>query len=188
MATITQTRNDEETTSVHRWGWLLVLGLVQIITGAIAIAVPLLASLAAVGIFGAILIVTAIFQIIHAFQGRAWPRSLWYGLGGVLYGLAGLLVVLFPIGGALTLAVLIAVLFIADGVLRVVFAMATTAVPGRGWMIMAGYASIAVGVILFLGWPASALWAIGLLLGINLIFSGLTNSVVAVASRAAATA
>ncbi len=87
-------------------------------------------SLAAVAIFAAVLIVTAIFQLIHAFKVGSWPRSAWYGLSGVLYAIAGFLVVAFPLGGALTLAVLLAILFIADGTLRVLFAMAAGCRPG----------------------------------------------------------
>jgi uncharacterized membrane protein HdeD (DUF308 family) len=64
------------------WGWLLALGIVQIIAGTPAIAVPVIASLAAVAIFGAVLIVTAIFQFIHAFRVRASPRSALYGSAG----------------------------------------------------------------------------------------------------------
>src|SRR5882757_10209628 len=82
----------------HRWGWLLALGIVQIITGSLAIAIPVVASFAAVAIFGAVLIVTAIFQMIHAFRVRVWPSSAWYGLSSVLYAIAGVLVVIYPIG------------------------------------------------------------------------------------------
>ncbi|MDB6091905.1 MAG: hypothetical protein JWN85_4689 [Gammaproteobacteria bacterium] len=183
MATITDTGNLGTTTLGHRRGWLLALGIVQIIAGGIAIAVPAIASIAAVGIFGALLLMTGILQLVHAFKVRTWPRSAWYGLGGVLYTLAGLFVVLYPISGALTLAVLIAVLFIADGTLRIVFGMTVRPVDGSGWLIAAGIASIVVGVVLLLGWPATALWATGLLLGINLIFTGVTNTTLAIASR-----
>jgi uncharacterized membrane protein HdeD (DUF308 family) len=167
----------------YRWGWLLALGIVQVIAGAFAIAVPVIASLAAVGVFGAILIVTAIMQIAHAFKVRAWPRSAWYGLGGLLYAIAGVLVVLYPFGGALTLAVLIAILLIAEGSARVVFGAGLRPVPGWGWLVAAGISSIVVGVILLLGWPSTALWGIGLLLGVNLIFTGAANITLALASR-----
>jgi uncharacterized membrane protein HdeD (DUF308 family) len=166
----------------HRWGWLLALGIVQIIAGCFAIAVPVIASLAAVGVFGAVLIVTAIMQIAHAFKVRAWPRSLWYGLGGLLYAIAGVLVVLYPFGGAMTLAVMIAVLLIAEGSARVVFGTGLRPVPGWGWLVAAGISSIIVGVILLLGWPSTALWGIGLLLGVNLIFTGAANVTLAWAS------
>jgi uncharacterized membrane protein HdeD (DUF308 family) len=166
----------------RRWGWLLALGIVQIIAGGIVIAVPVVASLAAVAVFGAVLIVTAILQITHAFKVREWPRSVWYGLGGLLYAIAGVLVVLHPFGGVLTLAVMIAILLIAEGSARVLFGTGLRLVPGWGWLVAAGVSSIIVGVILLLGWPTTALWGVGLLLGINLIFTGAANVTLALAS------
>ncbi len=124
----------------HRWGWLFALSVMQIIAGCIAIASPIIASLAAVAVFGAVLILTAVIQLIHAFKVKAWPRSAWYGLGGVLYAIAGLMVALNPIGGA-------------------------------------------VGAFLLIGWPADALWIVGLLLGINLIFTGVMYAALALAAR-----
>ena len=187
MPTITQTMNVDTVAAPlgRRWGWLLTLGIVEIIAGGIAIAVPVIASLAAVAIFGAVLLVTAILQLVHAFQVRAWPRSAWYGFGGLLYAIAGLLVIAYPLGGALTLTVLVGILFIADGTLRVAFGMSARPVVGWGWLVAGGIGSLLVGVILLLGWPATALWATGLLLGINLIFTGLTRITLALASRTA---
>src|ERR1700733_1093524 len=167
----------------HRWGWTLVLGIVQIIAGSIAIAVPVVASFAAVAIFGAVLIVSAIFQLVHAFKVRSWPRSAWFGLGGVLYAIAGILVAINPVGGALALAVMIALLLIADGALRAGVAMAVRPLAGWGWLIAGGLGSIVVGVILLIGWPATALWITGLLLGINLVFSGTMHIALALTSR-----
>jgi uncharacterized membrane protein HdeD (DUF308 family) len=177
MTTMSDTMdaNAGTTTLTHRWGWLLVLGVVQIIAGSIAIAIPIVASFAAVAIFGAALLVTATFQLIHAFKIGAWPRSAGYGLSGVLYAIAGLLVITFPLGGALTLAVLIATLFIADGALRVVFAMSVSAAVDRGWLVAAGCCNILVGVFLLIGWPYTALWITGLLLGVNLLITGAMN-------------
>ena len=99
MVTISVKADTAAATPAHWWGWLLALAIVQIIAGSIAIAVPVVASLAAVAIFGAVLIVTATLQLIHAFQIRVWPRSAWYGLSGVLYAIGGILVVVYPLGG-----------------------------------------------------------------------------------------
>jgi uncharacterized membrane protein HdeD (DUF308 family) len=93
------------------------------------------------------------------------------------------LVLLFPLGGALTLAVVIATLLIGDGVLRALVASTLRPQEGWGWWLAAGIASVLLGVTLFMGWPATAIWAIGLLLGINLMFSGATNAALAIASR-----
>jgi uncharacterized membrane protein HdeD (DUF308 family) len=177
-------KSDAPTTVLgRRWGWLFALSIMQIIAGCVAIGSPLIASLAAVAVFGAVLILTAVIHLIHAFKVRAWPRSAWYGLGGALYAVAGLVVALNPIGGALALAVLIAVLFITDGVLRIGLAMAARPIPGWGWLIAAGIGSIVVGAFLLIGWPADALWIVGLLLGINLIFTGVMYAAFALAAR-----
>ena len=106
----------------ERWGWLLALGIVQVLAGAIAMATPILASLVAVAVFGALLLTSAIFHLIHAFKLKKWPGSAWYILGGLLYAAAGVAVILFPLGGALTLTVVIATLFITEGALRILAA------------------------------------------------------------------
>ena len=80
---------------------------------------------------------------------------------------------------------LVGILFIADGTLRVAFGMSARPVIGWGWLVAGGIGSLFVGVILLLGWPATALWATGLLLGINLIFTGLTRITLALVSRTA---
>ncbi len=186
MTTITQPMESEAATPAlgHRWGWLLALGIVEIIAGSLAIVAPVLASLAAVAVFGALLIVTAVFQMINAFKIKAWPRSALYGLGGMFYAIAGLLVVIYPIGGALTLAVMIATLLIAEGALRLGLGMIVRPVAGWGWIAAGGVGSIVVGVILLIGWPATALWVTGLMLGVNLIFTGAIYTALALASRA----
>jgi uncharacterized membrane protein HdeD (DUF308 family) len=185
MTATTETLDSRMTTSAlaHRWGWLLVLSIVQIISGWIAIAIPVVASFAAVTIFGAVLIASAIFQLIHAFKVRSLPRSAWLGISGVLYGIAGIFVTINPVGGALALAVMIAILFIADGALRAAVAMTIRPLTGWGWLIAGGVGSIVVGVIFLIGWPATALRVIGLLLGINLVFTGTMHIAVALASR-----
>jgi uncharacterized membrane protein HdeD (DUF308 family) len=185
MTTLAQSLESEMAATAlgHRWEWLVALGVVQIIAGSIAIAVPVVASLAAVAVFGALLIMTAIFQTIYAFKIRARPRSALYEFGGIPYAIAGLLVVIYPIGGALTLAVMIAILLIADRTPRVGFAMTVRPLAGWGWFIAAGLGSILVGVILLIGWPKTALWVTGLLLAVNLIFTGAMYATLALTSR-----
>lgn len=166
------------------WVWLLALGILEIIAGGVAIAIPVIASLAAVAVFGAALIIAAISQLVHALQLRERRRSALYVLSGVLYVVAGVLVIAYPIGGALALAVSIAVLLIVSGGLRAIFAMAVRPVPGWGWLFAGGIAGIVLGVMLLVAWPVAALWGIGVLLGINLIFSGAMNCSLALSSRA----
>lgn len=165
------------------WGWLLLLAVVQILGGVLAVAVPIAASFAAVGIIAALLIVTAFLQLIHAFQMNAWPRSVWYGIGAVLYAAVGVVLILYPVTGALALAVLIAVVLIAEGFLRTIFGTLLRPLFGWSWLAMAGLLSIIVGIILLIGWPLTALRLTGLLLGANLLVTGIMNAAFAITAR-----
>ena len=173
------------TTLQHHWGWLLALGIVQFITGIIALAVPVVASLFAVFLFAWLLIAAAVVHIIHAFKVRKWPGFALHLIGGILYAAGGIVIFFFPLGGALTLTLVLATLFIAEGTLRSALAINLRGRQGWAWFLAGGMASIVLGVSLLLGWPASAVWAIGMLLGINLIFSGVMNSSLALTIRRA---
>ena len=167
----------------RRWGWLLLLGVVELVCGAFALMVPVAASLAAVIVLGAVLVVSAVFQCIHAFTLRRSRGVIPQALGAILYLVAGILVFLHPVTGVLALTIIVGALLIVDGFVRCTLALSLEPRDGWGWFLAAGIASTAVGVLLLLGWPLTGLWAIGLLLGINLLFSGLINSGLAIRFR-----
>jgi uncharacterized membrane protein HdeD (DUF308 family) len=188
MATNYSTALNDEFALSHsvigrRWGWLLTLGIVQVICGALALAIPLAASLAAAIVFGAVLLVAGVFQAAHAFRVRTWKGVVLHALGALLYIAAGVLVLLFPLTGALTLTLVVGALLLADGVVRFALAFRLRPRDGWGWFLASGIASLLVGVLLLVGWPLTGLWAIGVLLGVNLIFSGVGNCALAFAFR-----
>jgi uncharacterized membrane protein HdeD (DUF308 family) len=162
---------------------LLLLGIAQLIGGILAIAIPVVASLAAVAIFGAVLLVTGATQVYQAFKSRPLKGRALQVLGGVLYLIAAALILLFPLSGALTLTILVASLLIADGVVRCALAYRIKGGKGWGWMLAAGIASTFVGILLLIGWPLTGVWAIGILLGANLLFSGIASCVLAIMLR-----
>lgn len=159
----------------RRWGLVVLLGIVQIIGGLFAIVIPVVASLAAVAIFGAVLLVTGAMQLYHALRSRPLKGGILQALGGVLYLVAATLVLIFPLSGALTLTIVVATLLIADGVVRCMLAYRVRGGEGWGWMLAAGIASLFVGTLLLMGWPLTSVWAIGVLLGASLLASGVTN-------------
>jgi uncharacterized membrane protein HdeD (DUF308 family) len=167
----------------RHWGALLAFAIVQVIAGAVAVAIPTLASLVAVAVFGWLMIIAAIFQIVHAIRVRKWRGFALHLLGGLLYAAAGVLALLYPFSGVLALTLFLAGLLLADGILRIILASTVRPQEGWGWFLAAGIASVVLGGMLIFGWPATALWAIGLLLGINLIFSGAMNAALALACR-----
>ena len=172
----------------ERWGWMLALGIAQLIAGLAAIAVPAVASLVAVGFFSAILLVSAAFNIIHAFKVRRWTGFALHLLGGLLYAAAGVIVLIYPIGGVATLMLVLGVLFIADGAVRSMLATALRPRDGWGWFLAGGLMSMMLGVMLLTMWPAGALWIVGMLVGINLLFSGIMTTTFAVQCRRRASA
>jgi uncharacterized membrane protein HdeD (DUF308 family) len=167
----------------RRWSWLLLLGIVQVICGAFALAIPVAASLATAIFAGALLLVSGIFQLIHAFSIRPRRGAALPIIGGVLYVGAGALLLAFPVSGALTLTIVVAALLIGDGVVRIMLARSIRVMAGSGWMLAAGIASVLVGILLLIGWPLTGFIALGVLLGINLVFTGATNAALAVAFR-----
>jgi uncharacterized membrane protein HdeD (DUF308 family) len=169
-----------ERATLQRW-WLglLFLGLVQVVGGVIALAVPLAASLAAAMVFGAVLVVAGVFQAVHSFGVRKWSGVLLHAVGALLYIAAGIFMLLFPLMGALTLALVVTALLFADGVLRTVIAYRLRPEGGWGWLLAAGIAGIVVGSLLLIGWPLTGVWAIGILLGVNLVFAGAANCALA---------
>lgn len=169
----------------RRWWALLLLGILQLIGGAFAISVPVAATLAAALVFGAVLIVLGALQAAHAISVRKSKKVvLLQMLGGLLYLATGALVLWFPVPGAISLTMLVGAMLIADGAIRCMLAYRLRPAQGWGWFLSAGIASAVVGILLLVGWPLTGLSALGLLLGVNLLFVGMTNSALAVAYRA----
>jgi uncharacterized membrane protein HdeD (DUF308 family) len=148
--------------------WLTVAGVLAIVTGIIAIAVPIIASVATAIFVGWVLLAAGIVMGINAFSNRAPLRA----LEALLTLIAGLYLLIFPLSGTVTLTFVLAVWFFATGVLYVTVAAGQRGDP-NAWIIgLNGILSVILGVLVAASLPSSASWAIGLLVGINLIFWG----------------
>jgi uncharacterized membrane protein HdeD (DUF308 family) len=165
------------------WIWLLLLGGVQLIGGVLAIAIPSTAAIVATIAFGWLLLIAAVAQLAHAFRVPRWRGFALHLAGAVLYGVVGVLLLMRPLPGAAALALVISALLVAEGVMRITMGLRLR--PGHGWVwfIAGGIASTVLGALLLVGWPAIALWAIGLLLGIQLIFAGAMSLSLALSCR-----
>lgn len=167
----------------EKWGWFLALGIGLILAGIAAIAFPFISTIAAKVMLGWLFLIGGVLMIIHAFQAPAWSGFLWELLIGVLYVVVGGYLAFFPLTGLLTLAIVLAALFIAEGIFEIVMAYRVSPHEGWVWLLLSGIAAIAVGVLIALGLPGSATWALGLLVGINLLFSGWSYVFLALAGR-----
>jgi uncharacterized membrane protein HdeD (DUF308 family) len=158
----------------RHWVLFLTEGIVLVILGLLALLAPVIASVAATVFFGWLLLVSGIVGFVTTLRARHAP-GFWWSLVSALIGLvAGILLIGWPLLGTLSLtAVLIAFLF-AEGAVTIMYALEhRNALSGRwGWMLASGIIDVGLGVLLLIGLPGTALWALGLLLGINLIFGG----------------
>ncbi len=156
----------------RHWGWFLTLGILLVLIGMAAIAFPFLSTLAAKIAIGWIFLVAGVVEVFHAFYVKRWAGFFWNLLIGLLYIAAGVWLAFFPLTGILTLTIVIAALFIAEGVMKLIMGFRMRPHEGLGWVIFSGLVAIAAGLLIALNLPTSAVWALGLLAGINLLFSG----------------
>ncbi|MWD28870.1 HdeD family acid-resistance protein [Aquicoccus sp. SCR17] len=171
-----------ENASRFRW-----LGIALIVLGILAILFPLVASVATKLLIGWIFLLSGAALLWHAFQARGWQPAVLSGLIGLLQLAVGVYLAFFPLTGLVGLTLILAVVFMVQGAVEL--ALSWQHRPGQGndgpgwvWMGLSGLISLALGMLLTAGLPGTALWAIGLLLGINLLSSGI--SFVALASAA----
>jgi len=167
------------------WGWFLALGIVLIAAGAAAIAFPLLSTIATKIALGWIFLIAGALIVVHAFSIRRWQGFLLGLLIGALYLVAGGWLAFTPFAGIIALTILLAALFLAEGLLEVIMAVRVRPHEGWGWLLVSGVVAIAVGVLIAAELPSSAAWAIGLLTGINLLSSGVSFVALALAGRRA---
>jgi uncharacterized membrane protein HdeD (DUF308 family) len=165
-------------------GWLLALGVLMIILGMFAIGAPQVATLAFQVMLGWILVIGGIAEGIHAFTAQGWRGFLFELLSAILYIVVGLLLLVNPVGGALALTIVLAVFLIVEGIFKAIMAWRVRDHRGWGWLLASGILSIVLGLLIWSEWPASGLWIIGLLVGIQLLFTGWALIMLALAARA----
>ncbi|PHR24784.1 MAG: hypothetical protein COA37_03245 [Hoeflea sp.] len=165
------------------WTWMAVLAVICIVGGFLALLNPFGATIFAVTLAGWVFLIQGVIQIIHAFRVRDWPGFIW-SLGiGVLSLLVGVILVADPLAGAIPLTLLVAVLFLATGVTKIMFALSLKPASGWVWVLVSGLVSAALGVLILAGLPASATTILGLLLGIELVSNGVLFLFVALGLR-----
>lgn len=163
--------------------WLRIAGAVSILLGALAIVFPFAATLAATLVIGAVLCVSGIMELIRAFVMRRNGSLTWDALFGLAALVAGLILVFWPLQGIVTLTIVVGVFFLLAGAFKLVACFSLRPLPGWAWVGVSGALSVLLGLILLFGLPGTATWAIGLLVGIDLIFLGITEIAMATALR-----
>jgi uncharacterized membrane protein HdeD (DUF308 family) len=170
-------------TALRRSWWLvLILGLLSIVVGMLAISSTFVATLASVTVIGWLLIIAGIIEVVHAVAVHNWRGFALHLLAAALYLMAGLFMLEDPIQAAAVLTLLLAAVFIVGGALRILLSLIMR-FPGWPWLILNGVIDLALGIMIWNRWPASSLWVIGLFVGIDLLFHGWSEVVLALSVR-----
>ncbi|NEP17646.1 MAG: HdeD family acid-resistance protein [Leptolyngbya sp. SIO4C1] len=163
--------------------WSIILGALMMLLGIAAISLPLTTSLAFTIWIGWLLIGNSILKFIYAAQTRE-EGSFWVKLIlAVLYLGAGVLLVVNPLEGVLTLTLLLGTFFVAEGLVELILAIQVRSLSNWGWVLFNAVLTLLLGIIVWLRWPLDAPWLIGTLVGVSFIASGLSRVMLSLAVR-----
>jgi len=171
--------------TIHaHWKLFLAQGIVMMVLGFLGVAVPFLATLAVEMFVGWLFLVAGLFRAVWVWRSRQTPGFAWSLLTAVLAIALGLVLILRPLAGVLTLTMVLVAFFIIEGIASIVGAIEHRRhLRSWGWVLFSGIIDLLLAYLIWAGWPSSAAWAIGLLVGINMLFFGLSLVMTALAAR-----
>lgn len=165
------------------WRLLGLVGLVVGLLGLVAIAFPVATSLSITYLFGVLFVLAGIVHGVHAFTVRGWSGRLWQLTMGIVGVVAGAIVLVNPVVGLVSLTILLIAYLLVDGVAELWLSRRLESDTGRASVGLSGALSLLLAVLLFVGFPADAAWALGLLVGVSLLATGLSTMIVAYDGR-----
>ena len=168
----------------EHWKLFLIEGIILVILGILAILVPPLATIAVTILIGWLFLISGVAGLITTFGARNAPGFWWSLLSALLGIAAGLVLLVWPLSGAISLTLLLIVFFIIEGVLSIMYAVEhKRELTGQwGWMLVSGIIDLILAAMIWGGLPSTAAWALGLLVGINMLFGG--SAMIAMAMHA----
>lgn len=156
----------------RHWKLLLIEGILFVILGMMAVALPAIFTLSIELFLGWLLIFGGIFQAFRSIQARGFSGSYPSLIASMIAILIGVLLIVYPLTGVLTLTILLATYFLIEGIAKIVIATQWKPSTNWGWLLVSGILSLLISLIIWGGFPGTAAWALGLLVGINMIFFG----------------
>jgi uncharacterized membrane protein HdeD (DUF308 family) len=182
---ITRLQSEMSAAVREHWKAFLIEGILLVILGLAAMIVPPLASLAVTIFLGWMFLISGIAGLALTFWARGMPGFWWSLISAVLGIAAGIILLARPVQGTLTLTIVVGAYFLAEGVTTIMYALEHKRELSErwSWLLVAGVLDILIAAMIIVGLPGSAEWAIGLLVGINLLFGGASLIGMALAAR-----
>jgi uncharacterized membrane protein HdeD (DUF308 family) len=167
-------------TSVEQGGASSIIwGILMLICGILAIALPLASGIGVAIVIGWLILFSAVWHLIFAFRSRGVGGVLWQLLLAILYGAAGIFIVINPVVGLASLTLVLAVFLLIEAGLEIGLYFSIRHLAGAGWVLFDGIITFILGLLVWIQWPVSSAWFLGTLVGISLIFSGISRLMLA---------
>ena len=150
----------------------VVFGLATIIFGILAMFMPLFSGLTVTALVGVLMIAAGITRTIFAFKAESFGKGILVFLFGGISIVCGVIILIHPLLGLATLTLVLAAYFLVDGIFEIIAAFKLRGQRGWFWMLISGISSIVLAYLMWSQWPFSGQWAIGILVGVRLLFAG----------------
>ena len=171
-------------TSAKRFtGWYIVAAVLFIILGVFAIIEPAVAGLGVALLVGWLLVFGGIAYLIGAFYGGGAKSVIFHVLAGIVFVLGGLYFVSHPLLTLSSLTLFLASMIIVAGIFEIIAYFRIQGAQASGWMLFNGIVALILGGLIWFHWPSSTVWAIGTLVGVNLLLTGITRLMLGMAGR-----
>jgi uncharacterized membrane protein HdeD (DUF308 family) len=164
-------------------GWFIAIAVVFILLGVISIMEPVVAGLAVAILVGWVLIMGGLAHLLATFDGVGAGQSIWQGSLGIIYIVGGIYFLKHPFLGLGTLTLLLAGIILAEALLRFIAYFQTRSEGGSKWMLVNSLITLLLGGLIWVHWPSSSAWAIGTLVGLNLLMTGFARLMLGLAAR-----
>jgi uncharacterized membrane protein HdeD (DUF308 family) len=168
-----------------RWGWIVGIGVLLLVFGMIALGSVVTATVASVWTVGLMMILSGASEMAHGFAMKTWGKSILWIILGLLYGLAGVFTFLNPLLAAGVLTLLLGAGLVASGIVRIILAFQMKSCQPWIWVVLSGLVTVLLGGMILAHWPASSLYVLGIFLGIDLVFAGVSWIMMGLALRRA---
>ena len=186
MSSATGIATDDQAAVVSirdKWGWFLALGVALIVGGLFALILPTITSTAASLVLGVTLVGVGLIKIVEAFKVKEWAGFLWQLMLGVVEVVGGVLIYVSPFKRAIAITLLIAIVFIVQGIAQIVLAFKVKPQPGWRWLFIAGVAALCASLALVLKFPFTRYYTPSTIGGISLLLAGCAYVIIAFTIR-----
>lgn len=163
--------------------WSIVLSVLMIATGVLAMAAPGIAGIAVTAIVGWLLVFSGILHLVFAWRAGGAGAIIGEILLGILYGVIGFYLLANPVAGLSSLTLAIGIYLVVEGVLELMLSFQLRPARGSGWLLADGVITLVLAAMIWSTWPSNSVWVVGTLLGISMLFSGITRLMLSVAVR-----